>query len=128
MFHRIPGHERAVVETLGRFSGVKGPGLVIVLPVLQTMRRVDMREQAIELRTATVVYAVEDPGKALYGVADYRAAMEALAETTVKRELEGRAADALVFERAGIEEAVRRKMAEAVVPWGIRVGKVEVNR
>lgn len=128
MFHVIPAHERAVVETLGRFSGVKGPGLVILLPVMQTLRRVDMREETIELRVVTVRYSVEDPAKALYAVADYRAAMGTLAETVVKRVLEGRAADALVFERAGIEEAVHKAMAEAAVAWGMRVGKVEVTR
>lgn len=128
MFHLIPEHERAVVETLGRFSGVKGPGLVIVLPVMQAMRRVDMRERSIELRTATVCYSVEDPAKALYAVADYPAAMEALVEKTLERLLAGRPADALVFERAGIEEALRSSLVEAVVPWGIRMGKVEVNR
>lgn len=128
MFHVLPAHERAVVETLGRFSAVKGPGLVILVPVVQTMRRVDMREEAIELRVATVRYAVEDPAKALYAVADYRAAVGTLAETVMKRVLEGRASDALVFERAGIAEAMRKAMAEAAATWGIRIEKVEVNR
>jgi regulator of protease activity HflC (stomatin/prohibitin superfamily) len=128
MIHFLRLHERAVVETMGEFSRVKGPGLVFLLPLVQKLKRVDLREQAVELRTATIRYTVEDPARALYTLADYRSAMETLAQTMVKRELDARPAGALMSERDGIEEAVRKSMAEAVVPWGIRIGKVEVNR
>ena len=47
MFEVVPGHERGVVDTRGRPGGARGPGLVILIPVIQTMRRVDMREQVV---------------------------------------------------------------------------------
>ena len=126
VFHLIPLHERAVIETFGRFSRVKGPGLVVLVPVLQTLKRVDLREQQVELRTATVRYAIEDPAKALYNVADYRAAMETLAGTMLKRELDARPLGALVIERAAIEEVVRKELEATAGAWGIRIVKVEV--
>ena len=128
MFHVIRLHERAVVETLGEFSRVKGPGLVVLIPLLQTLKRVDLREQSIELRTATIRYAIDDPARALYQVADYRAAMQTLAETMLKRELDSRPVGALVSERAAIEEALAKELVATVGAWGIRIVKVEVNR
>ena len=81
MIYILPGHERAVVFTLGRFSGVKGPGLVILIPVVQQMTRVDMRPVTIASGNeaakvnATVSYRVIDAAKALLQVASYRDAI-----------------------------------------------------
>ena len=128
MIHILPARQRAVVYTLGRLAGVKGPGLVFLMPLLQTMVRVDMGPATLELPNATVTYRVVDPAKALEGVADYRDAMKTLAETTLKHVLGDRFADALVFERKGIEEAVAKRMNDAIPPWGIHVDKVELKR
>jgi len=128
MIHILPSHERAVIFTLGRVAGVKGPGLVFLIPMLQTMTRVDMRPATANLPNATVTYRVVDPAKALFGVADYCSAMKTLAETTLKAVLAGRSEDALVFESKGIEDAVAKHMNDAIPPWGIHVDKVEMKR
>ena len=128
MIHKLPDHERAVIYTMGRLTGVKGPGLVFVIPVLQMMTRVDMRSATVDLPTATVTFHVTDAAKALIEVADYRDAMKVLAESTLARDLAGRAKDALVFERRGIEDAALKSMNAVAVAWGIHVDKVELKR
>jgi regulator of protease activity HflC (stomatin/prohibitin superfamily) len=128
MIHILPTHERAVIYTLGRLTGVKGPGLVIVIPGLQRMTRVDMRSATIELPNATVTYRVSDPAKALSEVADFRSAVTTLAESTLKRVLAGRSKDALVFERRGIEEEILKSMNAVAASWGIHLDKVELKQ
>jgi regulator of protease activity HflC (stomatin/prohibitin superfamily) len=126
-FAILPAHERAVVSTLGRVSGVRGPGLVLIVPTLQTMKRIDIRGDVVQLRNLSVGYRVADPMLALTAVADYREAMEKLAETAFARAMSGRDSDALVFEREGIEAQVRAAMAPAS-DWGLAVERVAVNR
>lgn len=128
MIHILPNHQRAVIFTLGKVSGVKGPGLVFMIPMLQTMTRVDMRETTAELPNAIVTYRVLDPAKAILGVVDYRHAMAGLAEATFRTVLAGRPTDAMVFERKGIEDEIRTHMNAAIPSWGIQVDKVEVKR
>ena len=128
MIHILPEHERAVITTLGKVSGVKGPGLVIVIPGLQAMTRVDVSPATLDLPNATVTYRVTDPAKALLAVADYRSAVGMLAEATLKTELAGRSKDALVFERKGIEDGIRKSMNGNAAAWGIQVDKVELKR
>ena len=128
MFNLLPAHERAVVYTLGRTSGVKGPGLVILIPFLQTMRRIDMRGGVVQLKNLTVAYRVVDPVRALEQVADYHQAAEKLAETSFAHAIAGRDSDALVFEREGIGSAVREAMAKAIESWGLALERVEVKR
>ncbi len=128
MIYKLPDHERAVIYTLGRLTGVKGPGLVFVIPVLQTMRRVDLRNETAELPTATVTFHITDPEKALTEVADFRDAMKQLSDSTLGRELSGRSKDALIFERKGIEDAGLKSMNAVAAAWGIHVDKVELKR
>ena len=128
MIYNLPDHERAVIYTLGRLTGVKGPGIVIVFPALQTMRRVDLRSETVELPKATVAFHITDPEKALTEVADFRDAMKQLAESTLARVLSGRDKDALVFERKGIEDAALKALNAVAVAWGIHVDKVELKR
>jgi regulator of protease activity HflC (stomatin/prohibitin superfamily) len=128
MIYNLPDHERAVIYTLGRLTGVKGPGTVFVFPVLQTMQRVDMRSAVADLPNATVTFHITDPEKALTEVADYRDAMKQLSESTLARELSGRSKDALVFERKGIEDAALKSLNAVTVAWGMHVDKVELKR
>src|SRR5438552_3964088 len=128
MIHVVPSHQRAVIYTLGRLSGVKGPGLVIVIPGLQRMTRVDMRSATVEQPGGTVTYRVIDPMRALAEVADFRTAVSMLAETTLKRVLGGRPVDALVFERKGIEDESTKSMNAVTGAWGIHVEKVDLKR
>ena len=127
MIYILPSHERAAVYTLGRLSGIKGPGLVFLIPGVQTMTRVDMNPAKLELPTATVTYRVTDPAKALVEVADFRHAVQKLSEATLKRVLEGRSKDALVFERRGIEEEVSKSANAVAGAWGIHFDKIALK-
>lgn len=141
MIYILPSHERAVIFTLGRFQSVKGPGLVILVPALQQMTRVDMRPVTIELPmeiassgnetakvSASVSYRVIDAAKALLQVADYRDAVKTLAQVTLKNVLDRRSMDGFVFERRGLEEGSLKAMNAVTAAWGILVDKVEMKR
>jgi regulator of protease activity HflC (stomatin/prohibitin superfamily) len=128
MIYNLPDHERAVIYTLGRLTGVKGPGTVFVFPGLQTMVRVDMRGATADLPNATVTYHLTDAAKAMTEVADFRDAVKRLADSTLARELAGRSKDALVFERRGIEDAALKSMNAVAAAWGVHVDKVELKR
>ena len=127
MIYILPDHERAAIFTMGRFSGVKGPGLVFVIPGLQTMTRVDLRSTLIDTRSAKVTYRITDPAKALLQVADYRDAIEQLVQPTVDSVMQGRASDALVFDYETIGNEVRANMNATVHRWGITVEKVSMK-
>lgn len=129
MIHLLKEHERLVVSTLGKISGVKGPGLVLVMPMLQAAVRMDLRETfTLATPHVTMTWRVVDPAKALEQVADYRQAIEQLAITVMKKILAGREVDALVFERQGIEAQALADMNAAAAAWGLEVQKVEAKR
>ena len=129
MIHLLKEHERLVVSTLGKISGVKGPGLVLVMPMLQTAVRMDLRETfTLATPHVTMTWRVVDPAKALEQVADYRQAIEQLAITVMKKILAGREVDALVFERQGVEAQALADMNAAAAAWGLEVQKVEAKR
>lgn len=128
MIFRLPDNERAVIYTLGRISGVKGPGMVFVMPWVQIMKRVDVSPGKVETPAATVTYHVTDAAKALEQVADFRDAMAKLVATTVQNVVASRAKDALVFERRGMEEESLKKLNAIAIPWGLQVEKVEIKR
>jgi regulator of protease activity HflC (stomatin/prohibitin superfamily) len=96
--------------------------------MLQAMRRVDLRPEVARTPNAAVTWHVTDPARALEQVADYRQAMQQLTIATLAKSLAGRAPDALVFERHGMEEAIRKDMEGACSAWGIEIDKVVVNR
>ena len=127
MIHLLKTNERGVVYTLGRLSGVKGPGLVVLIPLLQKMVRVDVDWKRIVLSGVEITYRVADPGKALSQVADYRGGLTQLAEATVKKTLAGREKDALVFEQRGVEAQVKKEMNAVAGAWGINIEKVEMT-
>ena len=106
-FHIFREYERAVVFTLGRFWRVKGPGLIIIVPVIQQIVRVDLRTVVMDIppqdvisrdnvsvRVSAVVYfRVIDPAKAVIQVEDYQAAVSQLAQTTLRSVLGQHAKD-----------------------------------
>ena len=128
MLFRLPDNERAVIYTMGRISGVKGPGMVFVMPGLQSMKRVDVSPATVESAAAIVTYHVTEPAKALEQVADFRDAMAKIAAVTVQNVIAGRSKDALVFEKRGMEEESLKKLNAAVTAWGLHVAKVEIKR
>jgi regulator of protease activity HflC (stomatin/prohibitin superfamily) len=134
-------YERAVVFTLGRFQGVKGPGLVILIPFVQEMVRVDLRIQVIEIPTQDVIsrdnvsmkvdavlyFKVVDPERAIIQVQDYLPATNMLAQTTLRAVLGQHELDEMLSERKKLSADVQAIIDTQTESWGIKVSNVEIR-
>ncbi len=134
-------YERAVVFNLGRFGSVKGPGLVLLLPVFQEMVRVDLRTQVIEIPTQDVIsrdnvsmkvdavlyFNVVDPERAVIKVQDYLPATNMLAQTTLRAVLGQHELDEMLSERKKLSADVQSILDAQTEAWGIKVTNVEIR-
>jgi regulator of protease activity HflC (stomatin/prohibitin superfamily) len=134
-------YERAVVFTLGRFSEVKGPGLVLLIPLIQQMVRVDLRVQVIEIPTQDVIsrdnvsmkvdavlyFNVIDPERAIIRVQSYLPATNMLAQTTVRAVLGQHDLDEMLSERKKLSSDVQSILDTQTETWGIKVSNVEIR-
>jgi regulator of protease activity HflC (stomatin/prohibitin superfamily) len=134
-------YERAVVFTLGRFQRVKGPGLVLLVPFLQEMVRVDLRIQVIEIPSQDVIsrdnvsmkvdavlyFRVVDPEKAIIQVQDYLPATNMLAQTTMRAVLGQHELDEMLAERKKLSVDVQSILDSQTETWGIKVSNVEIR-
>jgi regulator of protease activity HflC (stomatin/prohibitin superfamily) len=133
---------RGVVFTLGRFTGVKGPGIMILIPFVQQMVRVDLRvivldvpEQDVISRdnvsvrvNAVLYYRVVDPEKAIIQVEQYDAATSQLAQTTLRSVLGKHDLDEMLAERDKLNRDIQEILDEQTEAWGIKVTNVEIKR
>jgi len=134
-------YERAVVFTLGRFERVKGPGLVLLLPFIQQMVRVDLRIQVIEIPSQDVIshdnvsmkvdavlyFKVVDPERAIIQVQSYLPATNMLAQTTMRAVLGQHELDEMLSERKKLNEDVQGILDAQTETWGIKVSNVEIR-
>jgi regulator of protease activity HflC (stomatin/prohibitin superfamily) len=134
-------YERGVMFTLGRFSGTKGPGIVIVLPMVQQMRKIDLRvivlsvpKQDVITRdnvsvkvNAVVYFRVVDPGKAVIQVANAYEATSQVAQTTLRSVLGQHEMDDLLAQRDKLNADVQRILDQSTEAWGIKVANVEIK-
>jgi len=134
-------YERAVVFSLGRFTGVKGPGLVLIWPVIQRMRRVDLRvivlsvpKQDVITRdnvsvkvNAVVYFRVVDPGKAIIQVANAFDATSQVAQTTLRSVVGQHEMDDLLAQRDKLNVDLQRILDQSTEAWGIKVATVEIK-
>jgi regulator of protease activity HflC (stomatin/prohibitin superfamily) len=134
-------YERGVMLTLGRFTGIKGPGVVIVVPMLQQMQRVDLRvvvlnvpKQDIITRdnvsvkvNAVVYFRVVDPGKAIIQVSNYFEATSQVAQTTLRSVLGQHEMDDLLAQREKLNADVQTILDQSTEAWGIKVSNVEIK-
>ena len=134
-------YERAVVFTLGRFERVKGPGLVLLLPFVQQMVRVDLRIQVIEIPSQDVIshdnvsmkvdavlyFKVVDPERAIIQVQSYLPATNMLAQTTMRAVLGQHDLDEMLSERKKLNEDVQGILDAQTETWGIKVSNVEIR-
>jgi regulator of protease activity HflC (stomatin/prohibitin superfamily) len=135
-------YQRGVIFTLGRFWKVKGPGLIIVIPFVQKMVRVDLRTVVFDVPTqdvisrdnvsvkvnAVVYYRVIDPQRAIIQVEDFRAATSQLAQTTLRSILGQHELDALLAERDRLNASLQSVLDERTDAWGIKVSNVEIKQ
>jgi len=135
-------YERGVVFTLGRFSKVKGPGLVILIPGIQKAVRVDLRTIVLEVPTqdvisrdnvsvsvsAVVYLRVIDPEKAIIQVMDYLNATSQLAQTMLRSVLGKHQLDDMLAEREKLNHDIQHALDEQTDSWGIKVANVEIKQ
>ncbi|WP_341487964.1 slipin family protein [Pararhizobium sp. A13] len=134
-------YERAVVFTLGRFTGVKGPGLILLVPYVQQMVRVDLRTRVLDVpsqdvishdnvsvRVSAVIYfRVIDPEKSTIQVEDFMAATSQLAQTTLRSVLGKHDLDEMLAERDRLNEDIQKMLDIQTDAWGIKVANVEIK-
>ncbi|HYC43348.1 MAG TPA: slipin family protein [Noviherbaspirillum sp.] len=134
-------YERAVVFQLGRFWGVKGPGLIILIPVLQQMVRVDLRTIVLDVPTqdvisrdnvsvkvnAVIYFRVVEPDKAIIQVANFFEATSQLAQTTLRSVLGKHELDDMLAERERLNLDIQQVLDQQTDAWGIKVANVEIK-
>jgi len=137
----IREYERAVVFQLGRFWKVKGPGLILVIPVIQQAVKVDLRIRVHDIPSqdiisrdnvlvkvnAVVYYRVMDAANAIIQVEDFMAATSQLAQTTLRSVLGQHELDEMLAERERLNADLQRILDEQTASWGIKVANVELK-
>jgi regulator of protease activity HflC (stomatin/prohibitin superfamily) len=134
-------YERAVVFRLGRLLGVKGPGLILLIPAVDRMVRIDLRTVTLDVPTQNVItrdnvpakvnavcyFRVVDATRAVVSVEHFLAATSQIAQTTLRSVLGKADLDMLLAEREQLNEAVQHIVDEHTDPWGIKVSTVEIK-
>jgi regulator of protease activity HflC (stomatin/prohibitin superfamily) len=134
-------YERAVVFLLGRFWKVKGPGLVIIVPFIQQMVRMDLRTRVLDVPpqdviskdnvsvrvNAVIYFRVIDPEKAVIQVEQFEAATSQLAQTTLRSVVGQHDLDEMLAEREKLNNEIQRILDAQTDAWGIKVSNVELK-
>ncbi len=134
-------YERGVIFQLGRFWLVKGPGLIVLIPVVQQMVRVDLRTVVLDVPpqdvitrdnvtvkvNAVVYFRVVDPQKAIIQVVDFLNATSQLAQTTLRAVLGKHELDTLLAEREKLNLDIQQALDTQTDAWGIKVSNVEIK-
>jgi regulator of protease activity HflC (stomatin/prohibitin superfamily) len=134
-------YERGVVFLLGRFQRVKGPGLIVVVPGIQQMVRVDLRTVVLDVPTqdvisrdnvsvkvnAVVYFRVVDPQRAIIAVVNYMEATSQLAQTTLRSVLGKHELDEMLAERERLNVDIQTALDAQTDAWGIKVSSVEIK-
>lgn len=141
MIKIITQYQRAVIFTLGKFTGVKGPGLILVIPMIQKARRVDIRTLTMDIPSQDIIskdnvtlkvngvvyFRVEDTAKAIIEVEDYLLATGQIAQTTLRSVIGQFELDEILSQRDTINHKLQSIIDEQTEPWGIKVSTVEVK-
>lgn len=134
-------YERGVTFTLGRFTSVKGPGIIILIPFIQTMNRVDLRTLVVDVPTqdviskdnvsvkvnAVIYFRIVEPSKAIIQVENYLAATSQLAQTTLRSVLGKHELDEMLSERDKLNTDLQEILDIQTDAWGIKVANVEIK-
>jgi regulator of protease activity HflC (stomatin/prohibitin superfamily) len=135
-------YQRGIVEQLGKYKETVDPGLRIIIPIVQTMRLVDMREQVVDIPPqevitkdnvvvsvdAVIYYEPTDPQRLVYNVANFMLAVSKLAQTNLRNLVGDMQLDEALTSRDAINLALRQILDDATDKWGVRVGRVEIQR
>jgi regulator of protease activity HflC (stomatin/prohibitin superfamily) len=141
MFRVLREYERGVVFMLGRFYRVKGPGLILIVPVLQQMVRVDLRTLVMDVPTqdvisrdnvsvqvnAVIYFRVVDPERAIIQVENYLEATSQLSQTTLRSVLGQHDLDDMLAERDRLNDDIQSILDKQTEAWGVKVANVEIK-
>jgi len=141
IFRILREYERGVIFTLGRYTGTKGPGLIIVIPFIQQMVRVDLRTLVHDVPSQDVIskdnvsvkvnavlyYRVVDAEKSVIQVENYRDATSQLAQTTLRSVLGKHDLDTMLGERDKLNDDLQSILDDNTDIWGIKVANVEIK-
>lgn len=134
-------YQRGVVLTLGRFTRVSGPGLVILIPFIETMRRADLRVQVMSIPSQDVItrdnvsvkvsavafFSVVNPQAALLGVGDYVSAIAQLAPIALRANIGKHNLDELLSKQETLNKALGEALEERTKAWGVHIQNVEIR-
>ena len=134
--------QRGLVERLGKYKSTKDPGLNLILPFIETMQLIDMREQVVDVPPqevitednvvvsvdAVVYYEATDPQRLVYNVADFFTAITKLAQTNLRNLIGDLELDRALTSRDTINTQLREVLDDATDKWGVRVVRVEIQR
>lgn len=137
----VPEYQRIVVFRLGKLVGDKGPGLVVVIPVIDRIIRVDLRVVTLDVPVqeiitkdnvpikvnAVVYFRVMDPSRSIVEVENYMMATSQLSQTTLRSVVGQAELDQVLSERDTINKSLQQIIDERTDPWGIKVSAVEVK-
>ena len=140
-FRVLREYERGVIFFLGRFQSVKGPGLIIVIPGVQQMVKVDLRTKVYDVPTqdvisrdnvsvkvsAVIYFRVIDAERAIVNVEDFYEATSQLAQTTLRSILGQHELDEMLAQRDKLNEGIQKLLDEQTESWGIKVANVEIK-
>jgi regulator of protease activity HflC (stomatin/prohibitin superfamily) len=134
-------YERGVIFRLGRYRGIKGPGLYWVIPVVDRKVQVDIRTKTVDIESqetvtrdsvtikvnAVLYYRIDDPAKAIISVQDFSKATYQAALTTLRSVIGQHILDEVLRDREKINDAIRKIVDEMTDPWGLKVDLVEMK-
>lgn len=134
-------YDRAVVFTFGRFTSVKGPGLIVIIPVVQQLERVELRTVVMDVPSQDVIskdnvsvkvnavlyYRVIDPERAIIQVESFHDATSQLAQTTLRAVLGRHELDEMLSQRERLNDDIQRDLDKQTDAWGIKVANVEIK-
>ena len=140
-FYILREYERAVVFTFGRFTSVRGPGIMFLFPIVQQMERVELRTIVMDVPSQDVIskdnvsvkvnavlyYRIIDPERAIIQVEDFQEATSQLAQTTLRSVLGQHELDDMLSERETLNADVQTILDQQTDTWGIKVSNVEIK-
>lgn len=141
MIRIVPETERLVVLALGRYAGTRGPGIVLIIPVIEQARKVDIRERFLDIPSQTAItkdnapiaidflvyYRVIDPKRAILQVDNVVSAAVNIATTTLRAVIGDISLDDVLAKREQINDTLRVKLDEITERWGMKVTTVEIR-
>ncbi|MCC6614405.1 MAG: SPFH/Band 7/PHB domain protein [Anaerolineae bacterium] len=140
-FRIVPEYERLVVLALGRYAGTRGPGITLIIPFIETARKVDLRERFLEVPRQSVIskdnvtididflvyYRVVDPKLSILTIDDVVRASLNIAATTLRAVVGDIDLDDVLAKREQINDTLRMKLDEVTERWGLKVTRVEIR-